>query len=131
MSQAPLLYLPKGTTPSGAWEPRGAVRPQKTTPKKWLQHLEVFGRRYGTPAGAYMDDLSAQHKTIWLCWECRHKFNHKRARYFYEKNIRVRGRCDGCREYREDSHLFIHESLICDHGGKIRHEHIWTPRKGG
>ena len=131
MSAEPLLYLPNGVRPSGEWAPKVEVRPKAKQPPQWLKNIEAFGRRYGATAGAYMDDLSSQYKAIWLCWECRHKFNYKGAHYFYEKNMRVSGRCDGCREFRTDSHLFIHESSICDSGGTVRHEHVWTPRKGG
>ena len=132
MTGQPLLYLPNGTQPSGDWAPQ---KPAQELPKiatrqtkKGNTLLEFFGRKKGEVAGSYMDGLSSRKKTIWLCGGCRFKFDHKRAHYFYEKNLRVQGRCDGCREHRADSHLFIHESMICDHGGKIRHEHIWTPR---
>ncbi|MHC4179981.1 MAG: hypothetical protein ACYSWU_20950, partial [Planctomycetota bacterium] len=59
------------------------------------------------------------------------KFNYRRAHYFYEKNLRVRGSCDGCRNFDTEAHLFIHESTLADQGGKVRHETVWTPRQGG
>jgi hypothetical protein len=123
MSEAPLLYLPNGTRPSEGWKPQ-----PKT--KKWSPSrlVEALGKKVGITAGSYMDDLSAQKKTIWLCWSCRYKFNHKRSGYFYEKNLRVRGHCDGCKRFDTESHLFIHESTVADHGGKVRHETVWTPR---
>ena len=127
MSAAPTIYTPRGVPFRGG----DIIAKKQSAVRKRLKQIEAFGRKIGQPAGSYMDDLSSQWKTIWLCWECRHKFNYKGAHYFYEKNIRVTGRCDGCRELRPDSHLFIHESRICDFGGKIRHEHVWTPRKGG
>jgi len=131
MTAGPLLYLPKSMRPSKGWEAKGAPPPapaQRLPSKQKIKRMEAFGRKVGATAGAYMDDLSSQHKAIWLCFQCRHKFDYKAAHYFYEKNLRVQGRCDGCREHRADSHLFIHESTICDQGGLIRNEHVWTPR---
>jgi len=129
MSNAPLLYLPNSVKPSGEWARKSPPKPLHKKPsKKWLKHLEAFGRKVGVSAGGYMDDLSAQQKAIWLCRLCRHKFDYKRAHYFYEKNMRVRGKCDGCREFDVDSHLFIHESTIHAPGEMNRHGHVWTPR---
>lgn len=123
----PLLILPNSVEPSEGWQAKPPAEPP--APKRPSTGMvEVQGRKPGTTAGSYIDDLTALHKTVWLCWSCRGKFNHKNAGYFYEKNLRVTGRCDGCKEHRPNSHLFIHESLICDQGGKIRHGHVWTPR---
>ena len=123
----PLLYLPKSVAPSDGWEQKPeAEKPKPSMPTTNM--VEAPGRKPGTTSGTYVGDLVAMAKTIWLCWSCRYKFDHKTAGYFYEKNLRVTGRCDGCKEHRPDSHLFIHESLICDEGGKIRHGHVWTPR---
>ena len=129
MSAEPLLYLPNGTRPSGDWEAKGTetVKTKPGQPKP-SRLREAIGRKFGIPHGTYMDDLAAQHKTIWLCWSCRHKFAHKKHHYFYEKNLRVRGDCDGCKRWDVESHLFIHESTVADHGGKVRHETVWTPR---
>jgi len=124
---SPTLILPKRLSPSSGWDekPQAPARPAKRP--KVAEHP---GRDFGEVAGSYIDGLVARAKTIWLCWSCRHKFDHASAHYFYEKNLRVTGRCDGCREHRPDSHLFIHESLLCDSGGKIRHGLVWTPRNG-
>jgi hypothetical protein len=131
MSAQPRLYLPPSVRPSGDWAPQQVPKIRKQPNKSWLKYIEAFGRRVGQSAGSYMDDLSCQYAAIWLCWECRHKFDHKGAHYFYEKNMRVTGRCDGCRELRPNSHLFIHESTIHSPSERVRHEHSWTPRKGG
>ena len=128
MSVQPRLYLPNNTRPSGDWEPKSDPVPKPRPTPKYLKYLEALGKKFGVPAGSYMDDLSSQRKAIWLCWECKHKFDYKRAHYFYEKNLRVRGNCDGCRRFDTESHLFIHESTVADPGGKIRHGHVWTPR---
>jgi hypothetical protein len=127
MSTQPRLYLPNGTRPSGDWAPK--PKPKSKSGKLLPTNLwETMGRKFGIAHGSYMDDLSANHKTIWLCWSCKHKFDYKKVHYFYEKNLRVRGNCDGCRRFDVNSHLFIHESTLTDPGGKSRHGHVWTPR---
>ena len=126
MTVAPLLYLPESVQPSSGWE-KAPVQ-QKPAPKPTTNLREAPGRKTGQTSGTHIDNLTALQKAIWLCWSCRHKFNERAHRYFYEKNMRVVGRCDGCKEYRGESHLFIHESLLCDIGGRIRHGHSWTPR---
>ena len=89
---------------------------------------EAPGRRVGTTAGSHVaGELSELHSTIWLCWACKPKFDHKRHHYFYEKNLRVSGRCDGCKEYRENSHLFVHESTVVQNG-RSKHGDSWLPR---
>ena len=129
MSSEPLLYLPNGARPSGGWEKKTEPPPKPKNGKLKPSRLrEAIGRKLGIPHGSYMDDLSSQKKTIWLCWSCRYKFDYKKAHYFYEKNLRVRGNCDGCKRWDVESHLFIHESTVADHGGKVRHETVWTPR---
>ncbi len=129
MSESARLFLPNGTRPSGGWEPE-PEQPPKPKPGRLSPSrvVEALGRKFGVPHGTYVDDLSANHKTIWLCWSCRHKFGEEKAHYFYEKRLRVRGKCDGCRRWDVESHLFIHESLLAEPGGNTRHKQIWTPR---
>jgi hypothetical protein len=111
--------------------PANIIIPNSWTPRqraaKRLQSFEAPGKRSGKTAGSHMDELWTLHKAIWLCWECKHKFDHVRHRYFYEKNLRVNARCDGCGEHRQNSHLFIHESTVVQNG-KSRHGDSWRPQ---
>jgi hypothetical protein len=101
------------------------IRPNSRFPGVRAPHP---GRPVGKPAGSYMSDLWELKKAIWLCWECRHKFDFKRHHYFYEKNLRVNGNCDGCREYRPGAHFFVHESLLVNSGGRSVSGQSWIPR---
>jgi len=119
----PLLYLPNSVKPSGGWQEKQKPRP---TPRPRV--VESPGRNYGQAAGSHISDLGEQEKAIWLCFKCKHRFDHKRAHYFYEKNLRVRGSCDACKTFDVEAHLFIHESTLTDPGGRSRHGQVWTPR---
>jgi hypothetical protein len=46
--------------------------------------------------------------------------------YFYEKNIRVQARCDGCDEHSVRAHMYIHESTVVQNR-KSRHGDSWLP----
>ena len=129
MSAGPTLYLPNSVQPSGGWKAKSKQKPKRQS--GWHLPPPDTGKRSGKPAGTHIDDLSAQAMAIWLCFQCRSKFDHERAHYFYEKNMRVRGNCDACKTFDVEAHLFIHESTLTDPGGKSRHGHVWTPRQGG
>lgn len=110
--------------------PNILIRKPFTKAQQALRRLESFaapGRPSGKAAGSHIDDLTEQMKAIWLCSACKYKFDHMRHSYFYEKNMRVNGRCDGCDEFHTKSHLYVHDSLVVQNG-KSRHGNSWLPR---
>ena len=85
--------------------------------------LLSMGRKLGKPIGGYVDDLTALRQTVLLCEKHFRKFDHRKAHYFHEKNLRVGGKCDACREEMPgDGYLFIHES-------RIGPRSVWLPRQ--
>lgn len=108
------------------------ANPTILIPSKWtpirtilsrLKGMEDKGRPKGRAIGGYIaGDLAELKKMIILCPLCKHGFDWKKHHYynitFYDQ-VRARGKCDICREERNDLHMYLHESLLGQ---------SWTPR---
>lgn len=71
--------------------------------------MEHTGRKAGTTAGSYIDDLVAQKKTVILCTGCSPKFASAANGYATRKSMPIcAAKCDGCREDGMDRRLFVH-----------------------
>ncbi len=73
------------------------------------------GRKIGSIAGTYIDNLASRENWIQLCSNCAFKFNYKANHYFRESNQPFGGRCDGCRRptfANDPCTMFIHEKYI-------------------
>ena len=76
-----------------------------------------------------MNDLAELQKAIILCFGCAHNFDHKRSHYYKDRKFPwVVGRCDGCRVFSPQAHLYIHESLLTGYKGRTRSGQVWTQR---
>ena len=68
------------------------------------------GRKIGTVKGSYISDLAELMKTIVLCYRCSHKFDHKKYRYYQQREFPfVLGQCDACKDFGK-GHLYLHQS---------------------
>jgi hypothetical protein len=109
--------------------PHIIVNETRTAHQQKMRKLQSFlapGRRSGKLPGTHIDDLSARLNCILLCGGCKHKFDHMRHDYFYEKNIRVSATCDGCDEHTMSAHMYIHESTVVQNR-RSRHGDSWLP----
>lgn len=90
--------------------------------------VEHPGRPARQSAGSWLDDLTALHKTVTLCWHCAPKFQHKRAGYYKDGRFPfVWARCDDCRRHNSQTHIYIHESLLASPSGLVTSGVVWTP----
>lgn len=80
------------------------------TEERVTQASEHQGRKAGTTAGSFIDDLAELKKSIVLCQSCAPKFRNARVRGYTIKHglPLVSGRCDGCKDEGRDRILFIH-----------------------
>lgn len=68
------------------------------------------GHKSGTVHGSYISDLAALYKTIVLCYSCSHKFDHKKYRYYMQREFPfVLGKCDACKNFGKGN-LYLHQS---------------------
>lgn len=92
---------------------------------------KAITRPYGKPHGSHVADLVNAHNkpTFVLCWKCAHKFDHKRSRYYLDRRFpNARGVCEGCRDFVNEGHMYIHESYLTGPGGRTVNGQCWTPR---
>jgi hypothetical protein len=115
------------------WIPRKTFNALRNVGKKILAPSTTFkedpGRPMGKPHGSFVSDLVENQTCVLLCRDCNHKFDHVRNHYYKDRKFPyVQAMCDGCKTFDAQSAIFIHESLLADPNGRIRHGQSWTPR---
>jgi len=89
---------------------------------------KVALRPVGKTHSSYIDDFIATEAAPILCSSCVYKFDAKKNHYVMASRWgQISGQCSACREHSLKNVLFIHESTVCDSGGKIRSGHVYTP----
>ena len=74
--------------------------------------IESTGRKVGSAHGSYISDLAELCKTILLCYSCTRKFDHKKYRYYKQREFPYAlGKCDACKAFGKND-LFLHESEV-------------------
>lgn len=88
------------------------IRSERTITKRdRAEIIEWQGRRRITP-GSHIADLVALGKSIALCNACNPRFDPRKHDYHVDRNLpRVRGKCDGCRQYRDPMVLYVPPAL--------------------
>ena len=83
------------------------------TPRERTMASLDQGRRPGRLPGGHVTDIADLKKAIMLCDDCKPKFASANAGYVTRASLPfVRGRCDGCSQYTNRAHLFVHHSTI-------------------
>ena len=83
--------------------------PRQWTVQEQLRSQEHPGRKPGSLAGSYVDELAARHNLVLLCTSCRGKFNYRQYGYLVDGELKCFSRCDDCRNHAQTT-AFFHEA---------------------
>lgn len=87
------------------------------------------GRKVGTTHGSWISDLVELAKSIILCDRCCHKFDHKKHRYYKQREFPfVLGKCDACKNFGKGQLYLIESEARKCWDIKQKHEARCRPR---